>query len=1390
MKNFVKRLFSMLLVLAMVLSMVPAVFAQEAPQPEVLTEADYASADAVFAQIDAMEAAPAKKGASQTDLTDAAIALVERSEGFVPGSIERNGDAFTWWTTDGIHCAYNPRMRKIQNEMDAPENPLPDGIYNEPKATKGGWPSSKEVYLIGPYYGSDDSFTDQYKNEAAAIAAAIGDTDGYTLYSGTACTVDKVADAISNGAVVIFDSHGTTDWVDPSANEYDDIPDDYVTGATNSYLCLETKTGMTSEDYNDGALYGNGYAYINGAAIANHMTKNSPGGLLWMAICLGMATDTICAPMREMGVEVVYGYSQSVTFAGDYLYEETFWDNMIAGKDVATSIAAMKNRWGNWDWSTQIAKYYNYTDGYSTISAARADYSAFPVVVSDEDTHPGQRNKSGSYGADNLQTVKSTYTLYSQYAVTAQSNNTAYGTVSVNGSTVTAIPAEGYFAQSATVTSGTATVSQNGNTFSVLAESDCTVQINFAAKTPVTVSFSGANMAAQSGYAGEAMTLPTVTGSEYNFLGWMTAPLSSDTTEKPTFYTDSFIPAGNTTLYALYSYVDANSGTGTGDYKKVTESRTDWSGEYVIVYEDGSCILNGSLTTYDSTGNHVAVTITNDTIAAAEADAYKFTVEAVSGGYSFQGTSGKYFGHTGSKNTLDTSDTALTNTIAVDASGNTQIKASNYSLKFNSSANRFRYYTSGQNDIALYLKDGSAGTTYYTGSSTGCEHTNTTDIAAVAASCTEPGYTAGVQCGDCGNIISGHEAIPALGHSWGQWLEITAPGCETAGVETSTCSVCEISLTQEKPATGHSWGEWIEITAPGCERAGEQARECANCDELDVGVIPATGHDYTGVVTPPTAVASGYTTYTCGECGDTYTDSTTYLVSFSVPEGIHAPESMICAENGSITLPAAAAPEGYTFAGWTNQIIEDATEKPEIYAAGADASAPASMTLYALYTYEEAGEGGSGDYVKVTEAPTDWSGEYLIVYEAGNRIFDGSLTKLDAVSNYQSVTITDNTIIAAQGDTYKFTVAAVSGGYSIQSASGNYIGRSANSNGLDASTGAAVNTISLNSDGTVNIIGSGGAYLRYNKTSGQDRFRYFKSGSYTNQQAVALYKKDGAAPIIHYTTGDSAAKTFEAVSVVLNGTLGIRFYTKMQDGIVKIAAGDTQAQTVEASAESAIAGCKEYVINVFAEDMMTPITATLYTADGQTPLSTQQFTLADYVAAIQEMQAVSQEEKALADALLTYCQYAAKLQGKYSGSMNTLEPLPENAFADTAFPTVGPKGVSAYANLKDDCGLYLRLPEPYGEGYSVSVDNGEAELVQSGTGYVFGIRGILPQDYGTAHTFAIYQGETQVYSCQFSVLDYMGACMERNVVTEGDMMNLFIAMYHYYAAAKACVAAP
>lgn len=152
---------------------------------------------------------------------------------------------------------------------------------------------------------------------------------------------------------------------------------------------------------------------------------------------------------------------------------------------------------------------------------------------------------------------------------------------------------------------------------------------------------------------------------------------------------------------------------------------------------------------------------------------------------------------------------------------------------------------------------------------------------------------------------------------------------------------------------------------------------------------------------------------------------------------------------------------------------------------------------------------GGGKWVKVTSAPSDWSGDYLIVYENadGNLIFDGSLTKLDAVSNTVKVEIADGAIASsAEIEACKFTVAAIEGGYSIKSASGYYIYQTSDANGLTSNTSTTgLNTLELNDDGSVQVTSSS-AVLRYNSTSGQTRFRYYKSSTYTAQKAIALYK--------------------------------------------------------------------------------------------------------------------------------------------------------------------------------------------------------------------------------------------------------------------------------------------
>ena len=292
---------------------------------------------------------------------------------------------------------------------------------------------------------------------------------------------------------------------------------------------------------------------------------------------------------------------------------------------------------------------------------------------------------------------------------------------------------------------------------------------------------------------------------------------------------------------------------------------------------------------------------------------------------------------------------------------------------------------------------------------------------------------------------------------------------------------------------GHEYNAPVKVD-PQCEIEGSITSVCKHCGATAVDTLEATGHTYINGV--------------CS-CGAKETD-----VEFVVPEGI---DEVVMGE-GNI-LPSANAPDEYTFVGWSETELEETTETPELLKAG-EVYIGTATTLYAVYSGSKE-MGGSSSFVKVTSAPSDWSGTYLIVYEDGKVAFDGSRTTLDAVSNTINVTISNNTIAAT--DALKkstFTIAKSGSNYTLKSASGYFVGQTTNANGLKSSTSSSYNhTITMNSDKTINFV-SGGAYLRYNASSGQYRFRYYKSGSYTSQKAICLFQLVETAGTVstYYTT--------------------------------------------------------------------------------------------------------------------------------------------------------------------------------------------------------------------------------------------------------------------------------
>lgn len=262
-----------------------------------------------------------------------------------------------------------------------------------------------------------------------------------------------------------------------------------------------------------------------------------------------------------------------------------------------------------------------------------------------------------------------------------------------------------------------------------------------------------------------------------------------------------------------------------------------------------------------------------------------------------------------------------------------------------------------------------------------------------------------------------------------------------------------------------------------------------------------------------------------------YTVEQPYMITYHVPAGYAAPTAEYVA---STTLPTGIVEpcDDWRFVGWSTTNITSQTETATVLSE--EYHPTSDVNLYAVYATEVT-TAGAAKYNKVTAALTDYSGDYLIVYETDVVAFDGGLTTLDAAGNTVDVSISDGTITATSAmDAAKFTITKTIEGYTIVSASGKYIGKTADSNGMNESASALYNTISVTS-GNADIVGSGGAHLRYNSASSDLRFRYYKSTTYTSQKAIQLYKRAGGVTKTYYISSPTCTPCTEA-AVTLSQT--------------------------------------------------------------------------------------------------------------------------------------------------------------------------------------------------------------------------------------------------------------
>ena len=386
--------------------------------------------DNVWTVLDAVEAEMIAKGATPSEVTMAVYKAALSCPLIDKGSISDLDDNGFSFTTNGMHGGYDYKIRNTPHHSAITAETLE--VIEEVYAAQTGKvvgtknsPSSNNVLLVGPWYSSDSSFTDQYKTESSSLASFLGGS--CTQLTNSNATGPNVASGHLNKAIIIYDSHGAS---------YN----------STSYLCLTTSTGLTTSDYNNGYAYNGGSWYgIDGRYVQNHIGGTMSNSMVWMAMCEGMKKSgggKTGTGLLAAGAACVYGYSQSVSFTGDYKYEAYFWNRMREGKTVAQAFSAMTSNLGNWD------------PAYSSSSGA-----AWPIVMSPVDSFPSN--------PDSHQTVYCDWTMTSSDPDPISSVSVANVTVAVGGTAnvvVTVNPSSADYTIQSYASSNTsvATVSSSG----------------------------------------------------------------------------------------------------------------------------------------------------------------------------------------------------------------------------------------------------------------------------------------------------------------------------------------------------------------------------------------------------------------------------------------------------------------------------------------------------------------------------------------------------------------------------------------------------------------------------------------------------------------------------------------------------------------------------------------------------------------------------------------------------------------------------------------------------------------------------------------------------------------------------------------------------------------
>ena len=159
------------------------------------------------------------------------------------------------------------------------------------------------------------------------------------------------------------------------------------------------------------------------------------------------------------------------------------------------------------------------------------------------------------------------------------------------------------------------------------------------------------------------------------------------------------------------------------------------------------------------------------------------------------------------------------------------------------------------------------------------------------------------------------DADSALGHRFNNYVSNNDATCEADGTKTARCDNKGCTATDTKPdpgsALGHSFTKYVSNNDATCEEDGTMTAPCDHqgCEKTNTMSEEgsALGHDDHLEITPPRCGQKGYTTYTCIRCGRSYTADETpalhHIYGEWTPDG-EQKSSALCARCNRKALAA------------------------------------------------------------------------------------------------------------------------------------------------------------------------------------------------------------------------------------------------------------------------------------------------------------------------------------------------------------------------------------------------------------------------------------------------------------------------------------------------------